>query len=67
MTSRKYVCSCHDVLQSLKHLGKIKDKPQQDLVATGEENIQPAGIINVNSSILVSSPIAALGTTTESD
>lgn len=30
----------HDVLQGLKCLGKIKDKPQKALVVTGEENIQ---------------------------
>lgn len=67
MISFKRACSSHNVLQGSKRLGKIKDKPQKALVVMGEENIQPAGIVNVNSSMPLSLPIAVFGTATESE
>lgn len=44
---------------SLKCLRKLKDKPQQASVVSGEENIQ-----STNSSALLSSPVPVFGTQT---
>lgn len=40
---------------------------EKALFVTGEENIQPGGIVNVTSSVLLSSPSSVCGAMTESE